>query len=205
MILQVCDERDDKQAVSVRFRIQGSSSDLHPAEARYHNKCRISFMGKSNIKVAGNQYRQDTTENKALLTVINSIKNDINRAWTTVEIHKLYTDNNGFSMTRKTLMNKIEEHLTEEIIILSSPGVANKIEEHLTEEIIILSSPGVANKIEEHLTEEIIILSSPGVANKIEEHLTEEIIILSSPGVANKIEEHLTEEIIILSSPGVAE
>ena len=28
-------------------------------------------------------------------------------------------------MTRKTLMNKIEEHLTEEIIILSSPGVAN--------------------------------------------------------------------------------
>ena len=28
-------------------------------------------------------------------------------------------------MTRKTLMNKIEEHLAEEIIILSSPGVAN--------------------------------------------------------------------------------
>ena len=80
VILQVCDERDDEQAVSVRFRIQGSSSDLHAAEARYHNKCRISSMGKSNIKVAGNQYRQDTTENKAFLTVINSIKNDINRA-----------------------------------------------------------------------------------------------------------------------------
>ena len=121
VILQVCEERDDEQAVSVRFRIHGSSSDLPAAEARYHNKCRISFIGESNIKVAGNQYRQDTTENKAFLTVTNSIKNDINRAWTSVEIHKLYTANNGFSMTRKTLMNKIEEHLTEETIVLPSP------------------------------------------------------------------------------------
>lgn len=121
----MCDERNDEQSSSVRLRIQGSCSDLHAAEARYHDKCRKLFMSKPNIQTVRNQCHLDTSENKALSTVMKTIRNDSNRAWSSVQIHRQYTENKGASMTRRTLMNKIEEELKDEIIILSSPGVAN--------------------------------------------------------------------------------
>ena len=39
-ILSVCEARDDDWAKRVEVRIRGAVSDLHAADARYHDKCR---------------------------------------------------------------------------------------------------------------------------------------------------------------------
>ena len=76
VLLQVCDQRGDEEANSVRIRVQGSPSDLHASEARYHDTCRKTFMGKTNIQVIQNQEQQDTIENKAFFAVLNAIKHN---------------------------------------------------------------------------------------------------------------------------------
>ena len=46
MKFQVCDIRKDGRADIVRVRLSNSraASDLHAADARYHNDCRKSFL-----------------------------------------------------------------------------------------------------------------------------------------------------------------
>ena len=43
-ILETCNRQKDTWASQVEVRLQGAVSDLHVAEARYHNSCRKNFM-----------------------------------------------------------------------------------------------------------------------------------------------------------------
>ena len=58
---QVCDNRKDDWADMVRIRLSDpqAASDLHTADAMYHNDCRKTFMGGRNITAAS---RKETVE-----------------------------------------------------------------------------------------------------------------------------------------------
>ena len=43
-ILQVCQSRNDEWAIKVEVRVSGVVSDLHAANARYHDACRKTFL-----------------------------------------------------------------------------------------------------------------------------------------------------------------
>ena len=50
IIRQVHVIRNDQWANHVKIRIQGAVSDLHAADARYHEDCKSSFMAPCSIK-----------------------------------------------------------------------------------------------------------------------------------------------------------
>lgn len=43
MILRICKEHNDEWSRHVQVRVQSAVSDLHAANARYHDDCRKSF------------------------------------------------------------------------------------------------------------------------------------------------------------------
>ena len=49
VLLETCAKRGDQQSEDVLCRIEGAPSDLHAAEARYHEKCLQSFVSQRNI------------------------------------------------------------------------------------------------------------------------------------------------------------
>ena len=48
-ILEACDLRKDEWAARVRVWVEGSVSDLHAADARYHVDCRATFMSSNSL------------------------------------------------------------------------------------------------------------------------------------------------------------
>ena len=43
-ILKICDIRSDSWSSDVKFRVNSALSDLHAADAHYHQDCRLSFL-----------------------------------------------------------------------------------------------------------------------------------------------------------------
>ena len=62
VILNSCTERADAASDEVRRRINGAITDLHSAEARYHENCRKEFMGHRNVRSASSKSNSNTNE-----------------------------------------------------------------------------------------------------------------------------------------------
>ena len=124
-MLQVCDERGDEKVSDVRIRVQGASSDLHAADGRYHDKCRKSFTNQKQIKAARNENQRD--QDKAFQSVCETIRSNRDKIWNSVELHQYYVGKGGKDMKRSRLTEKVGETLKDEVIVLSSPGIANII------------------------------------------------------------------------------
>ena len=121
-ILQVCQSRNDDWSVQVEVRLSGVISDLHAADARYHDACRKTFMGLRNVEFAAK--RKTTTDDPSLQATIRCMENDKSKTWTSVELHSFYTGNGG-SLPRKTLVQKLSDVFGDELLVLSSKGLAN--------------------------------------------------------------------------------
>ena len=48
-ILQICEVRNDYLGKVVRERVLSTLSDLHAADARYHDFCKINFFSVKNV------------------------------------------------------------------------------------------------------------------------------------------------------------
>ena len=51
-VLRVCDSRHDDVSEIVKLRLLGVVSDLHAADARYHDECRKRFMASRSVSSA---------------------------------------------------------------------------------------------------------------------------------------------------------
>lgn len=123
-ILDKCDERKDKWASEVRVRLGGAVSDLHAADARYHVDCRAKFTSRNTTAAAIKVIQSGPGEvDKALESVIWTLDKDLSRIWNSVELYSLYAENGG-TATRRLLISKLSEHYKEELLVLSSPGIA---------------------------------------------------------------------------------
>ena len=124
----MCDERGDQQASLVRIRVNGATSDLHAADARYHDKCRRSFYSPKNVAAAAvskepqSSLKQNDLAFDAVLKIINEDRSEI---WNSTDLYNLYLENHGNSLCKKSLVAKVSDHSGEDLIVLSSPGVAN--------------------------------------------------------------------------------
>ena len=60
----------------------------------------------------------------AVEAVVSTVKADTDRVWSSVELHTLYKEKGGVDCNRSRLLNSLKEIMGDEIVMLSSPGVA---------------------------------------------------------------------------------
>ena len=78
MILNVCESRNDEWASYVKIRIQGAVSDLHAADAWYHEDCKSSFMAPRSVRAAAGGTKPEDT---AFQCTISQMSNERSRIW----------------------------------------------------------------------------------------------------------------------------
>ena len=57
-IVDVIDSRQEEEGLQVKIRLMGTISDLHAADARYHDDCRKSFMASRSVAAAAHSGRE---------------------------------------------------------------------------------------------------------------------------------------------------
>ena len=78
VILNQCNARNDDLGETVRTRF---GSDLHAVNARYHNKCHITFFSKhKNVK------SYEPPEDQAFVFLCESMDQDRKRIWNSVDM-----------------------------------------------------------------------------------------------------------------------
>jgi len=78
-ILKVCDQRKDNVGEQVRFRVEGTLSDLHAADARYHVDCMTNFTSPNSIAAAQNANKVNVNEDPAFHSVTEEMVKDKSR------------------------------------------------------------------------------------------------------------------------------
>ncbi len=76
VILDVCKSRNDEWAWQVEVRLQGTISDLHAVDARYHDDCRTKFMAPRSIQAALDSSEQSEIKDGALENMVLVMKSD---------------------------------------------------------------------------------------------------------------------------------
>ena len=104
-----------------------TASDLHAADARYHNDWRLKFMPERNVLYASRKTSdQDLASvDEAYETVKNLLDNDRKSMWTSIEVEKIYQKHGGFLLSRQCLIGQLTKDFTNELTMLSSPGLVN--------------------------------------------------------------------------------
>ncbi|KAK3874873.1 hypothetical protein Pcinc_020193 [Petrolisthes cinctipes] len=125
-ILLSCDERNDDLANEVQVRLSGEVTDLHAADAQYHNDCYKRFMSHKNIEAAvrtkSSVFLQDDPALDALICEMEGKKSCV---WNSIEIHEAYTNYGGSKLSRKNLISNLFSHFGHDLLKLSGAGVAN--------------------------------------------------------------------------------
>ena len=102
VILNSCTERADAASDEVRLRVNGAITDLHSAEARYHESCRKEFMGHRNVRSASSKSNSNTNETDVSFETICKLMLDSpERIWSSIELHKAYESQGGTLLSRK--------------------------------------------------------------------------------------------------------
>ena len=126
VILNTCAKRNDAKADEVALRVNGAPSDLHSAEARYHDECRKDFMGVRNVQSIVNASINCAGTDMAFQKTCTTMSNSPEKVWSSVELYAAYKADGG-THSRRDLISKVREHFGEKVLILSSPGIASII------------------------------------------------------------------------------
>ena len=128
-ILEACDLRDDLSSDQVRVRVLAPISDLHAADVRYHNDCRLIFFSRKNIT------EQDTCQRSsaeiAFSDLVLSMKHSTEKVWTSGSIYEEYvgylskTGSRSAGWGKKWLIEKIKMYFGDDLIVLRSVGLQN--------------------------------------------------------------------------------
>ena len=125
VILQVCEQRHDEWGENVSLRVNGAMTDLHSADARYHDDCRENFMGSGNVKSASNQEKDARSSNQTLVELKRMMLAFPEKMWTSTELLSCYQEYGGEVSSRQLLMTELQSHFGKGVLILSSPGIAS--------------------------------------------------------------------------------
>ena len=94
---------------------------------RYHKSCYRDFVNERLIKACHNQYDDRSPDKEAINFIIRSIKNEPEKVWTSTELHEKYIEKGGNENHISRFMNKVNEHMEEEIYVFKASGVASII------------------------------------------------------------------------------
>ena len=129
-ILEFCEKRNDNVAESVRRRVSAALSDLHAEDARYHLDCRNRFFSSRSLpgETVSRKGNAENSADSALESVFDILSNDRSRMWNSVELFESYIDFGGDkTLCRKTLVSKLQVRIRNDLLVLSSPGIASII------------------------------------------------------------------------------
>ena len=121
-LLEKCHSRSDQWANQVQHRIESAISDLHAADMRYHKNCYSLFM--SNRCLSDDQ-NSVSVEDKALQLMIDTLHTNRSQIWNSIELFKMYQENNGYVLTRYSLIEQWQQHFQDDLIALTSCGYAS--------------------------------------------------------------------------------
>ena len=165
-LIKVCEQRGDSHAVEVSSRITCAITDLHAADARYHQTCFTTFVSSRNIAAAvastSKQQKPDPV-NLAFSCVIRLLKSDPGKLWNSVELYDVYSqslkaaegfeygdegqnnadaNNTGQRCARSSLIQRLQEHFGECLIVLRTEGCANIIafRKHVSEKLKLVEA-----------------------------------------------------------------
>lgn len=122
-LLEICDQRNDAWSIEVRLRLSDDRavSDLHAADARYHDNCRKKFIREVYKSKRGAE-NEDIDD--AFKHLIQTVVADKNQMWTSIELDEVYRSHGG-KLCRKMLLDKVTRYLKNEVMVLNSPGIAS--------------------------------------------------------------------------------
>ena len=125
VLLDLCDERKDDWSNHIFVRLQGVATTLPAYDGRYHKDCYDSF--RKTPKNSVNAISSKLLIDKPTLSVVNHLKaNKSSATWTIAELYQIYKEASG-DLTRKQMLNKLSEHLGEELVQIHVPGYETEI------------------------------------------------------------------------------
>ena len=125
-ILSKCCQRSDEWSEQVKLRIQGAVSDLHAVEGRYHVDCRNRFFSdRAACSHTDSRDEERPPPDAAFQAVVHEMCSDKGCLWNSTDLYDLYTRNSGTQHSKRILLNKIQSHFGNEILVLTSPGIAS--------------------------------------------------------------------------------
>lgn len=86
-----------------------------------------NFMSPNSIAAAQNASTVNVNEDPAFDSVTEEMVKDKSRLWNSVQLHHLYQLLGGKILSRRALLLQIKEHFSDEIAVLSSPGLASTV------------------------------------------------------------------------------
>ncbi|KAG0720783.1 hypothetical protein GWK47_047752 [Chionoecetes opilio] len=98
-------------------------------DARYHADCRQRFFSFRSLLGQAPTCRitEDTDEDHPFASVVKKMTADRSRMWNSIELLAPDTELNGDRLSRRTLIQKLQQTFDSELIVLSSPGIADII------------------------------------------------------------------------------
>ncbi len=124
--MNICELRNDEWAGLVKTRIPGALSDLHAADAQYHENCKSSFMAPRSVNAVASSanVKEKNEADRALQCTILRMSDESSQIWNTVTAYDLYLSHGG-KLSRRMLLAKLTEHFGPDLLVLSGSGVAS--------------------------------------------------------------------------------
>ena len=93
--------------------MSGAIADLHASDGRYYNDCRKQFMHSKSVIGNPGASRDVRTDSNvtAFESLVELMKADVNRMWTSVEVNNVFMCNGGYYLDHLRLVNKLSVHL----------------------------------------------------------------------------------------------
>ena len=82
-ILNICDLRNDSLGETVPNRVLSTVGDLHAADARYHNDCKINF---TNSKYQNRSENSKSLPDVAFNSVVDTMLDDRTKIWNSIDL-----------------------------------------------------------------------------------------------------------------------
>lgn len=137
-LLRDCDERNDQWAMEVRYRIQSAVSDLHAADACYHQMCSVNFR-TGKLKPCNFSSRPSQLTGRP---------EDKERYEAFLHVAQYLEENDEEQITVNDLVNKMSEYLqnnNEALLPYSNKYMKKKLLDHFQDDIVITTVARVKN------------------------------------------------------------
>ena len=166
---------------------------------RYHNDCRLKFMAVRDIATAKRKSEPDYVVDEAFEMVKSIMDADRATMWTSIEIHQLYQNHSGSKLTRKALVDLLIKDFSNDLILLSSPGLANLLvfRKHASTIMKITESdddPIDMKRIANQIKKEILDMEMPNdrYHRRINKSIAKESVSETLTNLLSKISEDLS-------------
>ena len=116
--------RNDELSRDVRFRVNSAISDFHAADARYHQHIKALFHPKY-AELLASKASETLEVDIGLESVKKAQRENQKEMWNSIDLYDMYSEGSGFKYSRRTLIKVLVDYLGDEVVLLSSPGLAS--------------------------------------------------------------------------------